>query len=138
MWFKKYIVKKAGLCATRFQRFIGNILLCKLEEITHFGSQKMENFAYLRVLEISQNIVSKRNTWLLTSNPFTDKQLFWSTYLITGLLDYAQMWNRIIWLWAHNSVNGGTNPKGTQLRDHLLDVYAWFASIMNWNIENFC
>ena len=42
MWFKKCIVKKAGLCATRFQRFVGKILLCKLVANTHFGSQKME------------------------------------------------------------------------------------------------
>ena len=43
--------------------------------------------------------------------------------LLQGFWNYAQMQNRIIWLWAHNSVNGGTIPKGTQLQDHLLDAY---------------
>ena len=86
MWFKKCIfVKKAGLYATRFQRFVGKVLLCKLVANTFW--EPKNGIAYLRVLEISQNIVLKRNTWLLTSNPFTDKRLFWSTYLITGLLE---------------------------------------------------
>ena len=40
-----------------------------------------------------------------------------------GFWNYAQMQNGIIWLWAHNSINGGTIPKGTQPQDHLLDVY---------------
>ena len=35
-------------------------------------------------------------------------------------------------------VNGGTIPKGTQLRNQLLGVYAWFASLINWDIKNFC
>ena len=28
-------------------------------------------------------------------------------------------------------VNGGAIPKGTQLRDYLLDVYAWFVRLIN-------
>ena len=28
-------------------------------------------------------------------------------------------------------VNGGAIPKGTQPQDYLLDVYAWFASLLN-------
>ena len=63
MWFKKCIfVKKAGLCATRFQRFVGKVLLCKLVANTFW--EPKNGIAYLRVLEISQNIVLKRNTWL--------------------------------------------------------------------------
>ena len=35
-------------------------------------------------------------------------------------------------------VNGGAIPKGTQPQDYLLDVYAWFASLLNLNIKTFC
>ena len=59
-WFKKYIVWEASLCGTRFQRFDGMILLCKLACGEHTLWEPKYEIAYLWVLEISQNIAFKR------------------------------------------------------------------------------